>query len=98
MQATSLRAMTVGATGVSAPRPPQSGEHEHAAVEPLPRRVIRHQGRDLREREDEHEVEEKLERDDAFLGVGGHGMQLACDDRESGSVCRVSPLCLVGRR
>jgi hypothetical protein len=63
--------------GVGAPRPPQGGEHQHAAAEPLPRGVVRHQGRDLREREDEHEVEEELERDDAFLAAGGHGASVS---------------------
>ena len=38
--------------------------------EPTPGRVIGQDGRDLREREDEDEVEEELERSDPLLALG----------------------------
>jgi hypothetical protein len=38
--------------------------------EPAPRRIIRQDRRDLREAEDEEEVEEELERSDALLAFG----------------------------
>jgi hypothetical protein len=48
--------------GVGAPTPTTGRRAQASRAEPLPRGVVRHQGRDLREREDEHEVEEELER------------------------------------
>ena len=38
--------------------------------EPAPRRIVRQHRRDLRESEDEDEVEEELERRDALLSLG----------------------------
>ena len=46
--------------GVRGPRPPQDDEHEETVAEPSPRRIVRHEARDLGDREDEHEVEEEL--------------------------------------
>ena len=56
--------------GVGNPRPPERGEHEQPAQHPTPRRVMREQARDLRDREHEDQVEEELERRDLMLGVG----------------------------
>ena len=53
--------------GVGRPRPPERGQHEHAAADPGERRVVGEQRRDLREREHEDEVEEELPRRDAVL-------------------------------
>src|SRR6184192_1869511 len=49
------------------PRPPENRQHDQPATEPSPGCLLRHQGRHLREREDEHEVEEELERRDPML-------------------------------
>jgi hypothetical protein len=38
-------------------------------AEPSPREVVRHELRDLRDREDDHEVEEQLKRRDALLAL-----------------------------
>jgi hypothetical protein len=45
-------------------------ERKQPAREPVPGRILVEQGRDLREAEDEDEVEEELERRDAVLGLG----------------------------
>ena len=52
---------------VACPGPPERGEDEQTVAEPSPRRVVRKQRRDLREPEDEHEVEEELERRNSAL-------------------------------
>ena len=54
--------------GVAHPRPPQHAEHEHRPAHALPTSaVVGHERGALREREDEDEVEEQLERLDPFL-------------------------------
>ena len=53
--------------GVADPRPPQHAEHEHALRQALPRRLVGHQRRALRQREHEDEVEEQLQRRDRLL-------------------------------
>jgi hypothetical protein len=53
--------------------------------EPAPSRIIRQDRRDLREREHEDEVEEKLKRSDALLALGvllAHSRTLARTDRD----------------
>ncbi len=55
--------------GVCRPGPPQRGEDEDAPADPGERRVVGEQRRDLREREDEDEIEEELPRGDAVLLV-----------------------------
>ena len=55
--------------GVDAPRPPERRENEHPAEDASPRRVVREQSRDLRDREHEGQVEEELERRDLMLAV-----------------------------
>ncbi len=55
---------------VSRPRPPERAEDQEAVREPAPRRIVRQHRRDLRESEDEDEVEEELERGDALLPLG----------------------------
>jgi hypothetical protein len=55
--------------GVGRPRPPQRGQHEHAAADPGERRVVGQQRRDLREREHEDEVKVELPRRDTVLMV-----------------------------
>ena len=69
---------------VYAPRPPERGEGEQPAKDPVPRRVVREQDRDLSEGEDEGQIEEELERSDLVLRVWlglaarvGHGRALA---------------------
>ncbi len=52
---------------VAGPRPPERGEHEHAAEDAAPGGVVHEQARDLREREHERKVEEELERGDPVL-------------------------------
>ena len=59
--------------GVGGPGPPERAQDEHPAQDPAPGRVVGEQARDLRDREDEDEVEEKLERSDALL-VGGRSL------------------------
>jgi hypothetical protein len=56
---------------VGLPRPPQRGEDGEPLDEARPRRVGRDEPRDLRDREDEDEVEEELERRDLLLDVDG---------------------------
>ncbi len=66
--------------GICRPRPPKRAEHEHPAEHAAPRRVVRKQAGDLRDREDEYEVEEELERCDPLLVLGGsslHGWKLS---------------------
>ena len=73
----------VGQPGVGRPRPPERAEDEETVPEPSPRRIIRQDGRDLREREDEDEVEEKLERSDPLLALDvllAHSRTLARTD------------------
>ncbi len=62
-----LRIDDAGQPRIGRPRPPEQGEDEHALAEPLPGRVLRHQGRALRDREDEDQVEEELERQHPVL-------------------------------
>ena len=52
---------------VAHPGPPEDPQHQRPAYQPAPGRVGRHQGRALRDGEDEHEVEEQLERRDPLL-------------------------------
>src|SRR5262249_10283349 len=69
----------VGQPGVRGPDPPERREDQQAAPEPAPRRILREHRRDLREREDEDEVEEQLERRDPLLTLGvqfAHGRTL----------------------
>ena len=59
--------------------------------EPTPGRIIRQDGRDLREREDEDEVEEELERSDALLALGvllAHSRTLARTDATESELWR----------
>ena len=76
---------------VDAPRPPEGGEDEHPAEDPAPRRVVREQDRDLRDREHERQVEEQLERGDLMLRVvlGSRALRRA---RADCSPVRPSPL------
>ena len=55
--------------GVRRPGPPEDAEHDEAFRESRPGGVAADQRRDLREREDEDEVEEQLEGRDALLAV-----------------------------
>ena len=50
--------------GETDPTPPEEAKHQQAAEQAVDREVVRHQGGDLREREDEHQVEEQLDRSD----------------------------------
>ncbi len=52
---------------VRRPRPPQDREDEQAAPEAVPRRIVEEERRHLREREDEHQVEEQLDGGDAVF-------------------------------
>ena len=66
----------VGEPGVGAPRPPERRQDQHALADARPRRVVRHEAGDLREREDEDEVEEKLERRDRMLELLAFDLRL----------------------
>ena len=55
--------------GVRGPGPPEHAEHEQALSQTCPGRVGDHEPRHLRDREDEDQVEEELERGDALLGA-----------------------------
>jgi hypothetical protein len=75
----------VGQPGVGSPRPPERGEDQETVSEPTPGRVIRQDGRDLREPEDEDEVEEELERSDPLLALDvlfAHSRTLARTNRD----------------
>ena len=53
-----------GEPRIANPCPPHHAEHEQALGESLPRGLVRHQRGALRERQNEDEVEEELERSD----------------------------------
>jgi len=55
--------------GVARPRPPEGAQDQDAAADPAPRRILVEEGRHLGEPEDEHQVEEELERCDPMLGL-----------------------------
>ena len=82
---------------IARPRPPQDRHNEQPATEPTPRRIIHQQGRHLREREHEHEVEEELGRRHPVVQLGvklGHDATLtrtARDAKGAGSPARVRP-------
>lgn len=57
-----FRVEPVGETGVARPRPPQDGEHQQDAPQADPRRIAIEQPGHSRERENEHGVDEQLER------------------------------------
>jgi hypothetical protein len=61
---------------VADPAPPQNAEDEHPLGDARPRRLGRHERRALRQRKDEDEVEEELERRDR-LPLARHGRQAA---------------------
>jgi hypothetical protein len=56
----------VGQPRVAAVHPPDEREHDHDLPEGLKRQVVGQHGGELRDREDEDEVEEQLERRDAL--------------------------------
>jgi len=60
----------VGQPGVGRPHPPERRKDQETVSEPTPSRIIRQDRGDLREREDEDEVEEELKRSDALLALG----------------------------
>jgi hypothetical protein len=60
--------------GVADPRPPHHAEHQQALGEALPGRLVGHQRGALRQRQDEDEVEEQLERRDSRL-LAQHGRE-----------------------
>ena len=75
----------VGQPGVGRPRPPERAEDQQAVPEPAPGRIVRQNRRDLREPEDEDEVEEELERRDALLALDvllAHSRTLARTERD----------------
>jgi hypothetical protein len=59
--------------GVADPRPPEQGEHEQSLPELGPGRICGHQRRALRDRQDEDQVEEQLERGHPLLGAHHRG-------------------------
>ena len=63
---------------VRRPGPPERAQHEHAAPEPVPGRVLGHQRGHLRDREHEDEVEEQLERRDPLFLGGCHRADERC--------------------
>jgi hypothetical protein len=71
--------------GVARPCPPQRADHQEASHQPAPGGLFEPQRRHLREREHEHEVEEKLDCRDFMLAVGeeaAHGARLTERDEE----------------
>jgi hypothetical protein len=60
----------VGDPGRVVPRPPDDEQHERRLSGPLPRQVLEQQVRYLRDRKDEDEVVEELERGHALLDPG----------------------------
>ena len=60
----------VAQPGKRRPRPPDHDEDRHALEQAHPVRVGGDEAGDLRDREDEDEVEEELQRGDALLGLG----------------------------
>jgi hypothetical protein len=68
--------------GIGRPRPPERCEDQQPLPEPTPRRIVQQHPRDLRERQDEDEVEEELERSDA-VHCTEHGFLLDARARTS---------------
>jgi hypothetical protein len=64
-----LRVERVRQRRIGRPRPPEGAEHEHTTADPGEGRIGGKQRRDLRECEDEDEVEEELSRRDVVLEV-----------------------------
>src|SRR5436190_20093149 len=66
--------------GEGAPGPPQQGQDEEALDQTHGVMLVHHEGRHLRHREDEYQVEEQLERGHA-MGVidGAHSAEHLCD-------------------
>ena len=74
-----IRVDCVRQPGIARPCPPQNRHNEQPATEPTPRRIIHQQGRHLRKREHEHEVEEELGRRHPVVQLGvklGHNPTL----------------------
>lgn len=65
-----VRVELVREPGRVVPRPPDDEQHERRLGDALPGQVLEQQLRDLRDREDEDEVVEELERADAALALG----------------------------
>ena len=69
---------------VSAVHPPDHDEHQHDAQDADPIRMVREHARQLRDREDEDEIEEELERRNPSLrarvhrGASRHGPRRSC--------------------
>ena len=64
--------------------------------ESAPRRIVREDGRDLGEREDEDEVEEQLERCDSLLALGALLAHSGTLTRRAGGRQRsLSPACTI---
>src|SRR6185437_3038826 len=61
----------VGQPCVGSPSPPERGEDQQTVAEATPGRIVREDGGDLREPENEDEVEEELERGDRVLALDG---------------------------
>ena len=55
---------------VPGPRPPERREDQHPLADPPPGEIVGHEQRDLRDRVDEDQVEEELERGDPLLALG----------------------------
>ena len=66
--------------GIGGPRPPEHAEHEQTPDEARPRRIGDDEPRHLRDRENENQVEEELERSDALLTT------VACAGRHRASL------------
>jgi hypothetical protein len=77
--------------GVTGPGPPDRSEHKQATKNSVPGRVVDQEARDLRDREHEDEVEEKLERCDLVLVAA---CRLALGIR----ACRLTVGCASGLR
>ena len=76
-----LRLERVRQPGIARPGPPERGKDEEPLAERPPLGVVRHEQGDLRDGEDEDEVEEELERGDPLLALG-HRWRLVIAARE----------------
>ncbi len=65
-----VRARGVAEPGIAAPRKPEHHQDRKRLDELPPARVVVEKPRHLGDREDEHQVEEELERSDALLALG----------------------------
>ena len=62
-----VRALHIGQPRVPGPGPPQQGDDQDSPQQAMPVELVGHERGDLGQREDEHQIEEKLQRVDRGL-------------------------------